>query len=332
MPACLCVCMPTLCLPALHHSQVESSHEEVVFDRLHQTVFRESSLGFTILGPEKNIRSINQPMVKDYISRHYTGERMVVVAVGNVDHKKVVEFAEENFKAIKRGSGNPVAAESRAKFVGGMAVEGSEEAGQMAHLAVGWEGVPWTSPDSVAFMLFQSIIGQYRRGESVIPDKFSGNRAVHALAHNKGGGGAEHFTAFNTCYRDTGLYGFYVQAEESAVEEVVSDLIAANVSCAYSVTEEDVFRGKLGLQMQVFGALDGTTALAEDIGRQLLVYGRRMHPVEFLRRLEAIDADEVKRVAWKCLHDRDVGVIGIGAVSQLPEYEKIRRKTCWMRE
>lgn len=34
------------------------------------------------------------------------------------------------------------------------------------------------------------------------------------------------------------------------------------------------------------------------------MYGRRVPIAEFLRRLQVIDAEEIKRVAWKYLHDR----------------------------
>lgn len=41
--------------------------------------------------------------------------------------------------------------------------------GPTAHVAVAFEGVPWDSPDVIAFMLMQSIIGTYRKDEGIIP-------------------------------------------------------------------------------------------------------------------------------------------------------------------
>ena len=62
--------------------EVEKSTEEVIFDRLHLTAFRDDPLGFTILGPVENIQNIQQQHLRDYIDNNYTADRMVVVAVG----------------------------------------------------------------------------------------------------------------------------------------------------------------------------------------------------------------------------------------------------------
>ena len=48
-----------------------------MFDHLHATAFQYTPLGRTILGPAENIRSITKDNLRDYISKHYTGPRMV---------------------------------------------------------------------------------------------------------------------------------------------------------------------------------------------------------------------------------------------------------------
>ncbi len=40
--------------------EVEGIDEEVVFDRLHQTAYRNHPLGYTILGPVENIKTISR--------------------------------------------------------------------------------------------------------------------------------------------------------------------------------------------------------------------------------------------------------------------------------
>merc|ERR1740121_2469971 len=62
----------------------------------------------------------------------------------------------------------------------------------------------------------------------------------------------------------------------------------------------------------LFGSLDSTTGIAEDIGRQLLVYGRRMPTSELLLRVDAVDAAEVKRVAKERLWDADIALAALG--------------------
>merc|ERR1719210_3116910 len=95
----------------------------------------------------------------------------------------------------------------------------------------------------------------------------------------------------------------------------------------YNVTDEEVERGKRALKSVLFGSLDSTTAIAEDIGRQLLVYGRRLPIPELLHRVEAVDAAEIKRVARTHLCDADIALTALGPLSTLPSLKEIRART-----
>lgn len=305
--------------------EVEKTTEEVIFDRLHLTAFHDSPLGYTILGPVENIQSITQQQLRDYIKRNYTADRMVLAAAGPIDHAEFVKHAEEKFSVFKAAT-TPRKQEVCPKFTGAELLYHSNDE-SIAHFAVGYEGVPWTHPDSITFMVMQSIIGSYKRGEGLVPPKLSANRLVNSMASNIEPGAAESFAAFNTCYKDTGLFGFYGQSSEAAVDSCVDELLFGVGSLARSVTDEEVERGKRQLKTTLFGSLDSTTAIAEDIGRQLLVYGRRMPISELLLRLDLVDAAEVRRVARKHLQDADIAVTALGPLSRMPSLSELRRKT-----
>lgn len=299
--------------------------EEVIFDRLHLTAFHDNPLGYTILGPVENIQSITKDQLRDYIKRNYTADRMVLAAAGPINHAEFVKHAEEKFGVFKAAT-KPRTQEARPNFTGAELLYHSNDE-SVAHFAVGYEGVPWTHPDSITFMVMQSIIGSYKRGEGLVPPKLSANRLVNSMASNIEPGAAESFAAFNTCYKDTGLFGFYAQCGEAAVDNCVDELLFGVGSLARSVTDEEVERGKRQLKTTLFGSLDSTTAIAEDIGRQLLVYGRRMPTSELLLRLDLVDAAEVRRVAQKHLQDADIAVTALGPLSRLPSLSELRRKT-----
>ncbi|GFE55371.1 mitochondrial processing peptidase [Babesia ovis] len=310
--------------------EVEKSTEEVIFDRLHMTAFRDSSLGFTILGPVENIQNMRREYLMDYIQKNYTADRMVFCCVGNVEHDKVVQLAEKHLCTIPQGNGKIQL--EKPYFVGSELLNRNDNMGPHAYLAVAFEGVSWTNPDSVCFMLMQSIIGSYKRSqEGIVPGKVSGNKTVHAIANRMSVGCAEAFSAFNTCYKDTGLFGFYAQADEVAVDHCVGELMFGVTAMSYSITDEEVERAKRQLMMQFLSMNESTSTVAEEVARQIIVYGRRMPVVEFLLRLEKIDAEEVKRVAWKYLHDQEVAVTAMGPLHGMPSLLDIRQKTYWLR-
>ncbi|RVW80900.1 putative mitochondrial-processing peptidase subunit beta, mitochondrial [Vitis vinifera] len=77
--------------------------------------------------------------------------------------------------------------------------------------------------------------------------------------------------------------------------------------------------------------IDGTSPVAEDIGRQLLTYGRRIPFAELFARIDAVDASTVKRVANRFIFDRDVAIAAMGPIQGLPDYNWFRRRTYWLR-
>mmetsp|Transcript_97157 Transcript_97157/g.173063 ORF Transcript_97157/g.173063 Transcript_97157/m.173063 type:complete len:464 (-) Transcript_97157:105-1496(-) len=304
--------------------EVEKTTEEVIFDRLHLTAFHDSPLGYTILGPVENIQSISQEQLRDYIQTNYLAHRIVVAAAGPVDHLKLTQYADELFSSFR--TGEETRSEVKPNFYGSELLYSSHEDGNLAHFAVGWQGVPWTHPDSLAFMVMQSIIGNYKKNEGLVPARLSSNRLTNSIANNVGPG-ADSLAAFNTSYKDTGLFGFYGQSDEATLDSYLDELLFSVSSLAFTATDEEVERGKRQLKTTLFGSLDSTTAIAEDIGRQLLVYGRRIPVAELLIRLDAVTTEQVKRVAKEHLFDRDIAVTALGPLDRMPPLTELRRRT-----
>lgn len=63
-----------------------------------------------------------------------------------------------------------------------------------------------------------------------------------------------------------------------------------------AITDEEIESAKSQLKGSLLLSLDGTTAVAEDIGRQLVTTGRRMSPEEIFNIVNNITKDDV--VNW----------------------------------
>ena len=68
--------------------------------------------------------------------------------------------------------------------------------------------------------------------------------------------------------------------------------------------------------------------VAEDIGRQLLVYGRRIPKAELFARIDAVDEEAVKDVASRFIYDQELALAAVGDCQNLPDYNWFRRRTC----
>ena len=71
--------------------------------------------------------------------------------------------------------------------------------------------------------------------------------------------------------------------------------------------------------------------MAEDLGRSLLVYGRRVPKAELFARIDAVDADTVQQVAYRFFNDKDIVAAALGQTELIPDYNWLRRRTFFNR-
>lgn len=90
------------------------------------------------------------------------------------------------------------------------------------------------------------------------------------------------------------------------------------------VTSAEVERAKAQLKASLLLSLDGTTAVAEDIGRQIVTTGRRLAPEEIERVVGAISEKDVMEFAKRKLWDRDIAISAVGQIEGLLDYNRVR--------
>ena len=91
-----------------------------------------------------------------------------------------------------------------------------------------------------------------------------------------------------------------------------------------NVSEAEVERAKAQLKASILLSLDGTTAVAEDIGRQIVTTGRRQSPEEVERVVGAITEKGVMDFAKRKLWDQDIAISAVGSIEGLLDYNRVR--------
>jgi processing peptidase subunit beta len=320
---------------------VDKQLEEVVFDHLHATAFQGQPLGRTILGPAENIQSIQRDDLVNYIKTNYTADRMVLVGAGGVPHAQLVELAEKHFSGLATephtSSASAMAAAQKRKpdFVGSE-VRIRDDTIPTANIAIAVEGVSWKDDDYFTALVTQAIVGNWDKAMGNAPhmgSKLSGFVHKNDLANS--------FMSFSTSYSDTGwalsldfyvlwanecsLWGIYLVTDKlTRIDDLVHFTLREWSRLSYNVTEAEVERAKAQLKASILLSLDGTTAVAEDIGRQIITTGRRMGPEEIERVIGAITEKDVMSFAQRKLWDQEIAVSAIGSIEGLFDYNRIR--------
>eukprot|EP00456_Euglypha_rotunda_P014264 TRINITY_DN1445_c0_g1_i4.p1 TRINITY_DN1445_c0_g1~~TRINITY_DN1445_c0_g1_i4.p1 ORF type:complete len:310 (-),score=36.97 TRINITY_DN1445_c0_g1_i4:55-984(-) len=304
--------------------EVDQQMNEVVFDKLHYTAYRDTSLARTILGPKENIQSFTRDDILNYIRQHYTAPRIVIAGAGAIEHEQLVKLAQDLFGKIPTSPPTPVFKEPAA-FTGSEIKIRFDE-WEEAHFAVAFPVGGWTDPDTFPLMLIQTMLGGYDKYQSPphlihTSSPMVGRIAYKDLAHS--------VMPFNTQYSDTGLFGVYAVCGPITVEDTVNVIQHELTRFCYEVDEIRLHEAKVQLKANLLAHLDGSTQTAEDIGRQLLTYGRRLHPMESIARIDAVDANAIKHCARRFFYDRDHAVAAIGNIYGLPYYPLMRQQSYW---
>ncbi|KAK4177731.1 Metalloenzyme, LuxS/M16 peptidase-like protein [Triangularia setosa] len=302
--------------------EVEKQLEEVVFDHLHATAYQHQPLGRTILGPRENIRDITRTELTNYIKNNYTADRMVLVGAGGVPHEQLVEMADKYFAGLPSKSPESAAyllSKKKADFIGSD-VRIRDDTIPTANIAIAVEGVSWNDPDYFTALVTQAIVGNYDKALGNAPhqgSKLSGIVHKNDLATS--------YMSFSTSYSDTGLWGIYMVTDNLAnVDDLVHFSLREWTRLCSSVTPAEVERAKAQLKASILLSLDGTSAVAEDIGRQIVNTGRRMSPGEIERVIDAITEKDVMEFANKKIWDQDIAISAVGSIEGLFDYSRIR--------
>merc|ERR1740130_50942 len=313
--------------------EVMQNKEEVIFDELHATAFQDTSLGRTILGPEENIMSITRDDLETYIKKHYTAPRMCIAGAGAVTHDQLCDLSAKAFDQLPTQTASDLDLVREDTFTGSDA-RFADPSAHEAHFALAFPTVGWTHPDSITFMVMQSLLGSWDRTSGAgknISSSLCKELAREECAHS--------VMAFNTTYSNTGLFGIYGIADHAHAEDFLYIAMNEMVRMVHKVSDWEVERAKNQLKTTLAMQLDSTSATCEDIGRQVLTYGRRLPMEELFARIDAVNVASINSAASNYIDDQDLAFVSIAPRDDpkahpklvIPDYNWLRRCTYWLR-
>ena len=287
--------------------QAHDTPDDVIFDHSQTVAFPDQPLGRPVLGDAARVKKMPRQAIVDYLQGSYTGNSMVLAAAGNIDHGDLVAQATKLFRDLAPGTPHSY---DPARYDGGCFRE--ERDLEQVHMTLGFPGVGVHDDDLFAVSVLSVLFGG-----GMSSRLFQEIRERRGLVYN--------IHTYSSHYTDCGLFGIYAGTGEREAEELMPVLCDEIVRLAGSLEEEEIRRARNQLKASTLMSLESTGARTEQIGEQVLVYGRVIPIDEIVRRIEAVDAATLERVTRRIFAGRP-SLAAIGPLGRMMPYETVTQR------
>ncbi|MGH6944994.1 MAG: M16 family metallopeptidase [Geminicoccaceae bacterium] len=287
--------------------QVQDTPDDLVFDLFQETAFPGQALGRSILGPPEIVADMPRRALTDYMGRHYGPERMVLAAAGQVEHQRLVELALRLLSELPKTPEPPF---DPGRYAGGD--HRDERDLEQAHVILGLPAFSYTDDDLYALQVFSTALGG-----GMSSRLFQEVREKRGLVYS--------IFSFASCYADTGVLGIYAGTGERETADLVPVVCEELLKLIDAPAEEEISRARAQHKSGLLMSLESCSAQSEELARQLLIFGRRIPLDEMVARIDAVDADAIRRVGRRLLDGAHPCLVGIGPLRNLPDLERVRR-------
>jgi len=279
--------------------------DDIIYDHFQETVFPEQAVGRPVLGTEDRVMNMPRQAVMDYMTHHYTPANMVLAAAGNLNHDELVDLAQTHFQTAKETTPAP---QDPARYIGGDFRHKRDL--EQVHLLMGFEGVPYEDDEVYAASVLATLLGG-----GMSSRLFQEIREKRGLVYS--------IYAYGSSYTDAGLFGIYAGTSEKELAELVPVTCDEINKTLTGLSEDEVARARAQMKASTLMSLESTSSRAEQLARQLMVYGRPLEIAEVIAKIDAVDAAQAEAVARRIFSTTPT-LAAIGPVGALENYDTFK--------
>jgi predicted Zn-dependent peptidase len=285
--------------------QSEDTPDDIIFDHLQETAFPGQPLGRSILGTVERVSAMQRGDLQGFLDRFYHGPSLVLVAAGAVEHDMLVAEAERLFARLRQ---TPRAKQQDARYGGGGEKRAVRDLEQ-AHVAIALPGLAFDDPDYYAMQVYATVLGG-----GMSSRLFQEVREKRGLAYS--------VYAYPSSYRDGGLLTIYAGTGAEKLAELTPVLAEELGKLCGRVDDAELQRARAQLKVGLVMSLESSGARIEQLGRQMLLFGRPLDIDEVLAAVDRVDAAALRKVAERVMRTAPPTVAALGPVERLEPYQR----------
>ncbi|ENN93361.1 M16 family metallopeptidase [Bartonella bovis] len=280
--------------------------DDIVFDHFTETAFRHQSLGRSILGTPKTIQSFTSADLHNFMNKHYSADRMIVVAAGAVDHESFLYEVESRLSTFR--SHSTASFTNLANYIGGDFREYRDL--KDAQVVLGFEGRPYHARDFYAAQILSIILGG-----GMSSRLFQEVREKRGLCYS--------IYSFHWGFSDTGLFGIHAATGQEGLETLLPVILDELSKASKNIHESELQRARAQYRANFTISQENPASQAHLIARQMLLYDRPIPISEMIERLELITPKRLTELATRLFINSKPTLAAIGPVGRLINFDDL---------
>ena len=288
-------------------AQTEDSPEEIVMENFSEILFSNQALGRSILGTKDNILSFSRQQIIDFVKEYYTAPRIIISAVGNLEHKDLVDLIN---KKLKPYDSIPCKEHDIAQYTGGLKLKLDNDLSQL-HLIIGYEGVNINSKEYYVQETLAGILGG-----SISSRLFQEMREKRGLVYSVG--------SFCQYYPDTGVFGICLSSSSEKLPELLEILSEELNKITHNITQDEINRCLAQVRASLFMSRESIDNLASILASNYSCYERYISREEIWKNYKFVTTSDLHDLAKKIFSNKNkITISSLGDVNIIPEQSKL---------
>ncbi|HEX6702406.1 MAG TPA: pitrilysin family protein [Gaiellaceae bacterium] len=277
-----------------------------VYDEL---LYDDQPLGWDIIGRKETVRAAKRETFLDYIERWYKPERLVVGLGGKIEGDLLPRLEELLGDLDGETVGGPPPVEITSN--GDARVKLRTKASDQAHLCLGVRSYPLEHPDRYVLQLLATVLGG-----GMSSRLFSEVRERRGLAY--------YVFGLNHSYTDAGSLYSQAGVDINRIDEAVSTIAQElRKVAAEPIPPEELEKARSFAKGRFVLQLESPQGLIMYGLRREVLEGRAAEPEEVLAGIDAVTAEDVRRVAAEVIGANGLNLALIGPFDNAERFEKL---------
>jgi len=287
------------------HLQEDTPHTKI-YNVMDELLYGNQPAGRPILGDKKVIQKIRRDNFLNYLKKHYTSHKTLVVIAGNFEQKKATETVKKFFSVINRNRGlkKPKVWEKQKS----PQVLIHHKKTDQAHLILGARAFSQFDERRYTLAVLATILG-----EGMSSRLFQKIREEMGLAY--------YIHSITSLGSDHGFFGVASGLALDKIEEAIKVMYQEFIQISNQpVNQKELQKAKDYIKGKMTLGLEGSDEYAFFYGLQQLFYRRTFSLAEIFKKIDAVNSRMVQNLSRDVFRPKNINLAILGPFQKKDEF------------